>query len=659
MCAVWPAICLLDPRCQAASLLFLASPDGTSQELQKIEVATRFYGLDLQVVIVSPRDSDRPLPATAVTDETLAVVTAASTLHNVEKSALLKSLTRTTGITVPLLVMGVTPDTDPTLLGAWSGGVVAGCEFLKDSLRLRYAVGNFAGFTGQLTGMEIPFPGKGTAAYLEWGDRSRGQEVISLRGDQESGPVFVETTLNEYGSEYRVFLDATRPLTRNRANEVNAGSGIDVFTETASAMMFVKYLAGERGWHAQHHYANLTIDDPPLTEPYGLLSYAGLLAEMEKHNFHSTIAFIPWNYDRSEGTVISLIRNHPERFSISIHGNNHDHKEFTDYHTKPLDIQVAALGQALARMERFRSLTGIPYDRVMVFPHGIAPGKTLEALRDYSYLGTYNSTNVPEGSAGQASLDSAMRVTLSFAGFPSVNRFSIAGEVPAYFIAIQEFLDNPLLFYCHHQEFSAGIGVFDRTADQVNRLEPDTYWRGLGEISKHLYLVKQRDDGEYDVFSFSNRISLENQSGRDATFYIRKPGADDGAATVMVDGHKESFRLREGYLEFHLSIPAGQSREIAIRYAASAAVITSDIGNRSLRTHFLRASSEFRDNVLYTSTSGRSLIHLYYAAEEKPLRFAVYISILLLCASMAVWGRQMIIRGRHVSQPPAVSHLTS
>jgi hypothetical protein len=640
-------------------VLFLASADGASQELQKVEVATRFYGLDLQVVTVSSRGSDRPLQTAAVTDETLAVVTAENTLRDVEKSALLKSLTRTTGITVPLLVMGVTPDTDPILLRAWSGGAVARCELLKEPVRLRYAVGDFAGFTGQLTGMELPFPGKGTAAYLQWGGRSRGQEIISVRSDQESVPVFVETTLNEHGSEYRVFWDATRSLTRNRENEVNAGSGINVFTETASAMMFIKYIAGKRGWHALHKYANLTIDDPLLKEPYGLLSYTGLLAEMEKHNFHSTIAFIPWNYDRSEPSVVSLLRSHPERFSISIHGNNHDHKEFTDYHTKPLDIQIAAIGQSLARMEQFHALTGLAYDRVMVFPHGIAPGKTLEALRDYSYLSTYNSTNIPEGSAGPTSLDSAMRVTLSFAGLPSVNRFSIAGEVPGYFIAIQEFLDNPLLFYCHHQEFSAGIGVFDPIADQVNRLEPDTYWRGLGEISKHLYLVKQRDDGDYDVFSFSNSITLENQSDRDAIFYIRKPGTDDEAPTVMVDGHKQSFQLRDDYVDFHLPIPRGQSREIAIRYAASAAAIPAGIGSRSLRTHFLRASSEFRDDVLYTTTAGRGLIHLYYAAEENPFRFAVYLSILVLCASMVVWRRQMIIRRRHVSRPPAVGQLTS
>src|SRR5260370_28184823 len=135
--------------------------------------------------------------------------------------------------------------------------------------------------------------------------------------------------------------------------------------------MFVKYCAGEQGWHAIHQYANLTIDDPWLRPSYGYVDYKGLLDEMERHNFHTTIAFIPWNYDRSDPAVVSLFRSHPYRFSIAVHGDNHDHKEFTDYPSKPLADQIDDLKQALARMQKFRPLTGIPCDDVMVFPHSI------------------------------------------------------------------------------------------------------------------------------------------------------------------------------------------------------------------------------------------------------------------------------------------------
>ena len=49
---------------------------------------------------------------------------------------------------------------------------------------------------------------------------------------------------------------------------------------------------------------------------------------MQEHRFHTTIAFVPWNYDRSSPEVVSLFLENPEHFSIAIHGNNHDHEEF-------------------------------------------------------------------------------------------------------------------------------------------------------------------------------------------------------------------------------------------------------------------------------------------------------------------------------------------
>src|SRR3972149_7221119 len=93
--------------------------------------------------------------------------------------------------------------------------------------------------------------------------------------------------------------------------------------------MFLKNTFGEKCWHSVNDYANLTIDDPWIREPYGYLSYIGLLKQMQKVNFHTTIAFIPWNYDRSQEEVVKLFRQNPDKFSISIHGNDHNNREFS------------------------------------------------------------------------------------------------------------------------------------------------------------------------------------------------------------------------------------------------------------------------------------------------------------------------------------------
>jgi hypothetical protein len=631
--------------CHSAEVVFIRSAGSSSTEQQELEVAAHFYGLNLNVVTARGTHNDDLTLSNAVErNETLAVAIAANALAQVNEKVLLRALPRRPAGSVPLLILGVTPETDPSLLKTWSGGAAAGCRRLASPLDLRYAVGRVAGLTGQLTGLEIPFPGKDTF-YFALVEHSEALEITKVRDDHQAVPVFIEATLNQQ----RVFLDCTMPPASESVAKANETSVVSAFAEIAPAMMFIKYSAGERGWHALHHYANLTIDDPSLQEPYGFLDYKSLLVEMERHNFHSTIAFIPWNYDRSDPEVVSLIRNHPERFSICIHGNNHDHKEFTDYGSKPLDVQVAALRQSLARMDRFQALTGIPYDKVMVFPHSIAPEKTLEALRSYNYLATINSNNVPMDSARPPGLLFAMRpVTLSFGGFPSIIRYSAAVPTSNYLIGIDEFLDNPLFLYCHHELFESGMGAFDGVADRVNRLEPDTRWRGLGDIVRHFFLVKLRDDANYDVLAFSTSINLENISGRDSVFYVRKVEFGHPAvASVVVEGQTCPFQLHDGNLDFNLSIPAGHARSVAIQYENHLSLPPVSIEKKSLRVYLLRMASDFRDDTLYKNTAGRALIHFYYDGEPRPSHVLKWALVLMLSCIGVGWSIRTLVGKRH------------
>jgi hypothetical protein len=329
-----------------------------------------------------------------------------------------------------------------------------------------------------------------------------------------------------------------------------------------------------------------------------------------------------------------------------VHGDNHDHKEFTDFQSVSLLSQTAALGQALDRMGRFQALTGIPYDKVMVFPHSIGPEETLAALKKDNYLATINSSNVPMNAVRPSDLSVALRsATLSFAGFPSIRRYSVEEPLPVGLVAVNAFLDNPLLFYCHQLFFASGVGAFDAEADRVNRLQPGTLWRSLGDIVRHLYLVKLRDDGDYDVLSFTGAISLENISTRDSLFYVRKQEMDH-PGTVTVDGQSWPYLLHDGYLEMRIPVASGKSRALSIVYGNSPQSLAIGIEKRSFRVTCLRLASDFRDIILARVTLGRSLIHLYYE-RGAPLTlvlmcaFAVAVSCLL-----GVWRLRMTIKSR-------------
>src|SRR5206468_6276577 len=104
--------------------------------------------------------------------------------------------------------------------------------------------------------------------------------------------------------------------------------------------------------------------------------------------------------------------------------------------------------QGLARMEAFSRTTSLPYDRVMVFPHAIAPAETLGLLKRYNFLATVNSQSVP---LDAPSADDPLIVlrpwTLSYENFPSIRRISAEIPVSRADLAINAFLGNTQLFY--------------------------------------------------------------------------------------------------------------------------------------------------------------------------------------------------------------------
>jgi len=603
--------------CYSADMVLIRSAGVSSSEQKELELAAQFYGLNLRVVTVSAGNAVPELTPVEQS-ETVAIAIEAKALGAVDEKALLHALHRRPGGSVPLLILGVTPDTDPTLLSAWSNGAAVGLNRLAGP-GLNYQVDNAAGITEQLTGLEIPFPGNDTFYFVS-AEHGRSREIMSVRNDHQVVPVFIEAELNQQ----KVFLLCKKGLPDSPA-ERRLENTETAFAEIAPVMIFTKYGAGGRGWHAPHHYANLTIDDPWLREPYGHLVYKDLLQEMEKHNFHTTIAFIPWNYDRSEGPVVALFRSHPERFSICVHGDNHDHKEFDDFGSKPLSLQIAAVKQSLARMHRFQALTGIPYDDVFVFPHNIGSESILEELKTYNFIASVNSLNVPMDRTRPSSPLFPLRpVTLAFGDFPSVARYSAAMQRPSSFIGINDFLDNPVLFYGHHDLFASGIDAFNGVADEVNKIQPDTRWRSLGEVAKHLYLLRVRDDSNYDVLAFSSSLDLDNNSERNSVFYIKKQEVDSPAiASLSVDGQQVPFQLDGGVLHLSIAIPAGESRSLVIRYKNDLDLASISISKSSLRVYLLRTVSDFRDITLSKYSVGRTLTDYYYKDKLSPLMVAV------------------------------------
>jgi hypothetical protein len=629
--------------CHAGDVVFFRASTVASIDERYVEAASAFYGLSLQKVTVGAETNEASVTRLLKQQSTSAVIIAAEALPVLDRQKVLMALRRKSTDSVPLLILGVTKDVDVPALKIWSDGAIVGVNRLEGSASGQsYVINHVEGFTRQLSDAKISFRSAEGCSFVV--DKpAKIERLTGVQNGYQDQSVFVRASV---GLD-RVFV-ACEVL---RPDELSAAwypqEAVEVLPEVAPLLMFIRYAGGEQAWHAIQHYANLTIDDAWLREPYGHLEYNGLLQEMVKHRFHSTIAFVPWNYDRSDPAVVSLIRNHPESYSISVHGDNHDHKEFTDYRSKPLALQVYALRQSLARMDRFRALTGIPYDKVMVFPHSIAPEMTLAALKEYNYEATANSVNVPMDHAGPLDRSFFQRpVTLAFGNLPSITRYSAEGALPNGFIAIQEFLDNPLLFYCHEKFFESGIVAFDGTADEVNRHEPNMRWGSLGEIASHLYLLRLRTDSNYDVTAFSSSISLENASGRDLTYYVRKAESSRAAMmSVMVDGRPYPYELSAGYLDLSIDVPTGRSGHISIEYKNDSSTAPVSISKDSVVVSLLRAASDFRDIILSRFPIGQWFVRFYYDHDLTPTKVVVGGLIVMLSFVVGMRGLRRVVRG--------------
>ncbi len=641
-----------------ASDVVLVSSAGSDAALKgKISAAAAFYGLAVQEVSLSTStDSVKALQALKESD-VIAVVLSAGVLGGLDREATLNALQRSDGRSIPLLIAISTPGKLSSALSKWSDGRVSACldtqaaerEWLLEFSQDTEVVHELAG---------VALTGQGQSACgLAVSQDASVHVLIEQRKLTASYPVLVALPVNQH-----LISIAATSQALNEAQPDHPANLQRVFSDIAEFMVFLRNAAGQRAWHKPGNYANLTIDDPWLTEPYGNLSYKGLLSEMEVHNFHTTIAFVPWNYDRSARDVVSLLRDHPDRFSLSIHGNNHNHREFSEYSSEPFSRQSKSIEQALARMDKFSALTGLPYDRVMVFPHAIAPAETLALLKRSNYLATINSEDVPLGSrTPDEPLFALTPWTLAFNGFPSIKRVSAEVPVSAVNLAINAFLGNPQLFYVHQEVFQDNIGAFDPIADGINRLQPAVQWRGLGYIARHLYVLRLRPDNDFDVRATSANLVLDNPTDRRVVFHVLRP--EDGAVplrSVKVDGHPVPYQVLREELRFDVALEPRQSREAVISFGNELNLASVDISKSSLLVAFDRRLSDFRDLYLSRSILGRRIQAIYYGygldRAERSIERSV-IAILVLIVSCLLL-RVLIVRRRRISEqrksPPHV-----
>ncbi len=185
-------------------------------------------------------------------------------------------------------------------------------------------------------------------------------------------------------------------------------------------MMFIRCTSGSSCWHNDRPSACFIVDDPLLRRQYGFLDYKKLSELMDRERFSTSIAFIPWNYRRSDRRIAELLAGRPLTYSLCVHGCDHARGEFgsIDHNFLREKAQLA-----LEWMRQHRTLSGLDFDDVMVFPQGIFSTAAMRALHSCRYLAAVNGPPYPIDREDSLTLEDLLQVAVTrFSNVPLFTR---------------------------------------------------------------------------------------------------------------------------------------------------------------------------------------------------------------------------------------------
>lgn len=338
--------------------------------------------------------------------------------------------------------------------------------------------------------------------------------------------------------------------------------------------------------------ACLIIDDPALRTHYGFFDLQRVVTLSVEHRFTCTIAFIPWNWNRSRSSAVELFRRHADRLSLSIHGCDHTSGEFAVRNTAVINRQAKL---AMARMEKYSGLTGLPYDGVMIFPQGAFSSASLGVLKHNSFVAAVNTEVSPTDQPRSATVGDVWQLAiLKYADFAIyTRRYSFHG---LHNFAFDLLLGKPCLIVTHHTDFQNGArGVVD-FIDRLNSLRVPLVWRGLGEVVRRAYQQRLRDDGTYQIRMWAGEILIPNPAADPRRFVVEKvERAPEGIEGLHVSGRRVAFHLDAERMRFELEVGPQQAVSIRIAYRDTFGAPTKAAWSAQLKVAARRYLCECRD----------------------------------------------------------------
>lgn len=378
--------------------------------------------------------------------------------------------------------------------------------------------------------------------------------------------------------------------------EVGDAPLAEYFSRLLPQAMALRYVAGDDCWRPGNPHASIIIDDPLLQRSYGFLNFDSLLRLANRHNFHTTIAFIPHNFRRNSSRITRMFQENAGRLSICFHGNDHTGAEFASSDPALLNILLRIADD---RMKLHQQMTGLPCDRVMVFPQGNFSIEAMRLLKSHDFYAAVNTVPHPAEQPVRLTIgELAQPAVLRYEGFPLFIRKPIR-QIQSQDIAFNLFFGRPVLVVEHHQIFQHPESIIEIAA-RINSVAPEIQWSNLANVVSDSILTRRAPDRTH-VRAYSGTVRISNDSSSVKRYLIEWASTCDRASIeqVLMDGIPYSgFEIDDSRLRLYAELAPRSSHIFSLVHRN----IQTTVGNLGLRWNaqaFLRRRlSEVRDNYL-------------------------------------------------------------
>ena len=336
------------------------------------------------------------------------------------------------------------------------------------------------------------------------------------------------------------------------------------FCSLVPLVMFLTWACRDGMWRPLDTGACLIVDDPLLKRTYGFCDFGNLLELMNRYDFTTNVAFIPWNWRRTSSSASQFFRREGRRFSISIHGCDHTASEFGDTSIDQLDGK-ARLAQL--RMRRHETRTGIAHDPIMVFPQGVFSSQTPGVLKRNGFIAAVNTElNPVDPSLNRTLIRDTWDVAIRrYGSFPIFTRRYASHGLENF--AFDILIGKPCLIVSHHGSFKNDCAEVIDLVRGLHALRGSLTWRSLGGVIRRAGRRRVRATGSEEIEMYSGDLLVSNTTQRPLSIVVRKKEDDPSfVAGVRGDRGDLEWTTDGDGITFADTIPPGQDARYAVGY---------------------------------------------------------------------------------------------